>query len=297
MNPILILLLTLMGIAILSLAAKLFLMKKSAGEIEEQLYEKLHTDTNTLIGIASSDRTMKRLAASLNEELQFLRKERIRFEQGDRDLKEAVTNISHDLRTPLTAITGYLELLEKEDDPGAVRCYLDILSERVAVLWELTDELLKYSVAVSAERELPMKVLVVNHVLEESISAFYATLHERGITPRIHLCDKKVLRLLNKNALLRIFSNILSNAAKYSDGDLEILLTEAGEVVFSNHSSQLDEVGTARLFDRFYTVETAEPSTGLGLSIARTLTERMGGRISASYRDGTLVITLVFPVL
>ena len=107
--------------------------------------------------------------------------------------------------------------------------------------------------------------------------------------------EKKVLRTLNSDALLRIFANILSNALKYSDGDLHISLNEQGEILFSNRASGLDEVQTKRLFDRFYTVETASKSTGLGLAIARHLTEEMQGTIAAEYMDGSLYIRLSFP--
>lgn len=95
-------------------------------------------------------------------------------------------------------------------------------------------------------------------------------------------------------ALLIIFANILSNALKYSDGDLQISLTETGNIIFANTASKLDEIQVGKIFDRFYTVENASTSTGLGLSISRSLAERMNGSISASYNDGRLVITVSF---
>mgnify|MGYP000817906263 CR=1 FL=1 len=97
-------------------------------------------------------------------------------------------------------------------------------------------------------------------------------------------------------ACSRLFGNLISNALKYSDGDLEITLKDTGEIIFSNHASRLDEIQVGRLFDRFYTVETASSrSNGLGLSIARVLTEQMGGTISAGYEDGVLQICILFP--
>ena len=92
-----------------------------------------------------------------------------------------------------------------------------------------------------------------------------------------------------------MFGNIISNALKYSDGDLIITLREDGEIIFTNHASQLDEIKTGRLFDRFYTVETASAeSTGLGLSIAKALTEQMGGKITAEYKDGMILVKVCF---
>ena len=96
-------------------------------------------------------------------------------------------------------------------------------------------------------------------------------------------------------ALRRVFDNILSNAVKYSDGDLTVSLLPDGTVTFSNRAPSLSRVEAARLFDRFYTVEAARSSTGLGLSIARLLTEKMGGTITAEYEAGTLHIHAAFP--
>ena len=104
-----------------------------------------------------------------------------------------------------------------------------------------------------------------------------------------------MIRQLDKGLLSRILGNILSNAAKYSDGDLDISLENNGEIRFRNSASRLDKLQTEKLFDRFYTVEAARRSTGLGLSIARDLTERMGGKISAGYENGSLTVILNFP--
>lgn len=113
--------------------------------------------------------------------------------------------------------------------------------------------------------------------------------------PPIIIPETKVCRNLNPSALSRVFSNLLNNAVRYSDGDLEIVLTEAGEITFSNSASGMDEVQVGKLFNRFYTVEAARKSTGLGLAITRTLVERMGGTATASCVGGRLCIRVVFP--
>lgn len=280
------------GISIFLLILKIIRLKQSVREIRQQVTKKLAEDTNTPIGISSGDRDIRFLAKDLNMQLKTLREQRLRYEEGDRELKEAVTNISHDLRTPLTAICGYLDLLEKEPLSSASSRYLQIICERTDAIRGLMDELMQYSVAVS--QELKQKDTILNDVLEESVSAYYAALLERHISPEIHICETSVHRMLCRNALTRIFSNILSNAVKYSDGDLEISLTEDGVVSFSNHASHLDEISVGKLFDRFYTVETADRSTGLGLSIAGALTEQMGGCIKGKIQEGILTIQVYF---
>lgn len=278
-----------------ALTIKLIVIRCAAKEISSGIEKKLSSDTNTLIDISSGDKEMRRLATALNVQLKKLRKEQLRCQHGDVELKEAVTNISHDLRTPLTAIVGYLNMLEREDMSPQAQRYLRIIAERTAAMKQLTEELLKYSVAVSGDNlSLDTEDVIVNNVLEESISGFYAVLTEAGISPEISICDEKVHRMLNKNALSRVFSNIISNAVKYSSGDLVITLAQDGILTFSNSAPELDEITVGRLFDRYYTVETGDKSTGLGLSIARALTEKMGGTISASYIGERVVINIVF---
>lgn len=280
----------LLGICVAALLIKVYLLKKSARDIEEAFADRLRTDTNTLIDVPCNDKSMRKLADSINIQLRKLRAERRRFQQGDMELKGAVTNISHDLRTPLTAICGYLDLLEQEEKSEAVERYLEIIKNRTEILKELTEELFRYSVLLSPEQELVKEPVVVNHVLEESIAAFYTALNERRITPHIQMPDSNVVRNLDPAALSRVFSNLLSNVIKYSEGDLEIVLAETGEVTFANTASGLNEVQVGKLFDRFYTVEAARKSTGLGLAIARTLVEQMEGEMDAVYKNNRLCV-------
>lgn len=285
----------LLACAFITTLIKVFLMKRAVIEICEGLEEKLKNDTNTLITISTSDKSMRRLAQKLNEQLKELRKQRHYFVQGDAELKEAVTNISHDIRTPLTAICGYLELLEEEEMSKKAVGYLEIIKSRTEILENLTEELFQYSMITAVEEDVEREAVVVNSVLEESIAAFYTTLTEANISPRIEITEKRIVRKLSPSALSRIFSNLINNAVKYSDGDLEISLSEKGEIVFSNTASGLNYMQVSKLFERFYTVEDMQKSTGLGLSIVKKLVEQMDGRIIAEYRDKKLIISVYFP--
>lgn len=284
-----------MAIVIILLFSKIHALQHTAREIERAFADRLITDTNTLIDISSSDRYMRRLANDINIQLRKLRAERHRFLQGDLELKNAVTNISHDLRTPLTAIYGYLDLLEQEEMSEKTERYLHIIRNRVDLLTQLTEELFRYSVIISTETNTIPEPVVINGVLEESIASFYTALSERNITPNIQIPEEKVIRTLDRSALVRVFSNLLNNAIKYSDGDLDITLLETGAVIFTNTAFGLDEIQVGKLFDRFYTVEAARKSTGLGLAIARTLMEQMNGTISAQYENNRLSITIFLP--
>ena len=284
-----------LALAALCLLAYLLTLRHSLREAAEELDEKLRTDTNTLISISSSDRAMQSLVTHINRQLQELRRERLRLHSGNAELTAAVTNISHDLRTPLTALCGYLDLLEQEPQTEAAARHLAVIRERTDAMRALTEELFRYSVLTATADELHTEPVCLNDVLEQSLAAAYGALSARGITPSVQLPEEKVIRPLDAAALRRVFDNILSNAAKYSDGDLAVVLAPDGEVTFSNRASALSRVEAARLFDRFYTVDSARGSTGLGLSIAKLLTEKLHGTISADYENETLRICIAFP--
>ena len=127
------------------------------------------------------------------------------------------------------------------------------------------------------------------------MAAWYGTFSAKGIAPEVELPEEPVVRRLDREALARILSNILSNAAKYSPGDLRVSLTADGTLTFSNTAPGLTPVLAQRLFDRYFTVETGREAGGLGLSIARQMAEQMGGWADAQYQDGTLAIRVHFP--
>lgn len=281
-------------LCVLTILIYLLILHSSIREVAEELEEKLRTDTNTLISISTGDSSVQLLASRINAQLQALRKERLKLQTGNDELTTAVTNISHDLRTPLTAICGYLDLLEQEPQSEKSGRYLAVIRERTDAMRSLTEELFRYSVITATADELDMQAVRLNDILEQSLAGFYGALSARGITPEIRMPEAAVIRELDAAALRRIFDNILSNAVKYSDGDLTIRLRPDGPVTFSNRASSLSRVQAERLFDRFYTVETARNSTGLGLSIAKLLTEKMGGTITAEYESGHLQICIAF---
>lgn len=280
-------------IIIILLSIKIFLLKKSAKDLADSLSARTNTDTNTLLTVSHRDRHICKLTGVINSELKKLRSDQLRYKQGDAEIKTAVTNISHDLRTPLTAISGYLELLEREEKSPEVTRYLNIIGGRVENMKKLTEELFRYSIILSTEEFRPEK-LDMKKKLEDSLLSFYGGFRTRGIEPQINMPDEPVIRNLDPDALNRIFSNIISNALKYSDGGFSVSLYNDGKITFSNKAKGLDPVITGKLFDKFFTVDASRNSTGLGLSIARHLTQAMGGSITGEYIDEKLIITLDF---
>lgn len=316
---------------VIVLALKIAFLYQGLKEIGRQLHDRLSEDTNNVIYVSGNDRHLKAFARQMNQELKILYDQRRRYQNGDRELKEAVTNISHDLRTPLTAIYGYLELAEAETEaaealeaaaslqelgdnaPAERSHYLAQIRNRADAMRALTEELFRYSIIVSDPRESTAyqqaaggtgadsgkERVVLNRFLADCLLSYYDIFGQNGIEPQIAIADEEVVRILDAGALRRIFCNILDNAVKYCKpamsserAVLSVELFPDGTIAFRNSAQHLDWVSVERLFDRFYTVETGRNSTGLGLSIAKLLTERMGGSISAAYAEGMLEITV-----
>ena len=295
MTSLLCLLTLILLFIIIILILRLVSIRRAADELRETFAERLKNNTNVGVLISTSDKKMRSLAADMDRQLKLLRTAQLNYMQGDRELKAAVTNMSHDLRTPLTAICGYMELIKQEPLPNKAKSYLDIIENRVQALKNLTEELFRYSVILSADFDTEKENLSLNAALEGTAAAYYGALKNAGIEPQIYIPESEIRRLLNRQALMRILANLMDNAIKYSNNSLSITLTPDGTITFRNQADTLDELTAGRLFDRFFTVESGERSTGLGLSIAKTLTEEMGGSIKADFWDGFLSIMLYFP--
>ena len=287
-------LVALLGVLLLILAGKVYTLRKSARQLREGMAQQLERETNTLLSVSSGDREMRALTDALNGQLAQLRAERQRYQHGDLELKEAITNISHDLRTPLTAIVGYLALLEGEEKSEAVERYLSQISNRTQVLHQLSEELFAYALLTAPQPLHPQRV-DLRGLVEEALLSYCGAMEQRGMEPTIQLPEGRVERNLDPTAAGRVLSNIISNALKYSAGDFSVTMTPDGVITFANSAPDLNPVLVQRLFDRFFTVETARHSTGLGLSIAKLLTQQMEGTLEAKYQEGQLVITLSFP--
>lgn len=276
------------------LTLKIYFLKKSIKEIQKCLNSVLKSNTNNLITISSADKDIKFLAQNLNMELKDLRKQQLEYENGNQELKNLITNISHDLRTPLTAIKGYIDLMKKDTLSNNQKKYLDIIHKKSNELTELTEQLYDFSKTVDIGVKTNKENCCINELLEETLVEHYTIFKEKNIVPEIIICDEKVYSVINKNAIIRVFENILSNIIKYSNGHFKVTLECNGKITFSNKAKSLDATTVQKIFDRYFTVENGKKSSGIGLSIAKQLVELNNGSISANYVNETLIIEIVF---
>ena len=285
-------LLTIFIIVCLYLSIKLIILNKTIKEIENKLPFILNNNTNQLITISSNNKNLKKLVNNLNKDLKYLRKLKLEYINGNQNLVNVITNMTHDIRTPLTAIRGYLDLLETNNLTKKQKEYIKYINTKVNDLTILTEELFDYSKI--SNNSLDKENVCLNDELENIIASFYDLFKEKGINPSITITNKKIIRYINKLSFNRIIDNIIMNALKYSDEYINIKLDDNGIITFKNKTTILDRISVAKIFDRFFTVENANKSSGIGLSIARKLVELNNGKITAKLRNNELVITIVF---
>ncbi len=273
-------------------AIKIFLLRKSIKEIRFNLNRILVSNTNNLISISSTDRELINLTNDLNVELEKLREERLQYENGNQELKHSITNISHDLRTPLTAISCYVDLLKEEILTKKQGRYINIINDKTNELVNLTEQLFDYSKRLDLEKKNNKKSYCINEILEETVGSYYNIFKKKDIIPNIKICEKKIYKNIDKTKVIRIFENLISNCIRYSDNGCNIELKESGKVVFSNKASKLDSMTVKKIFDRYYTIENIDKNSGVGLSIAKQLVELNGGNIVAKYLKDVLYIEI-----
>lgn len=293
MNISLLTIIGILSVVCIMFMFKIYIMKKSIREIEQSFKYILKSDTNNTISITSEDKEIKVLASSLNKELIDLRNQKLQYKNGNQEIKRLITDISHDLRTPLTAISGYIELLSEEQLNKKQKEYVKIIDNKTNELTSLTEQLRDLSIGIDLERKVRQENCCINDILEETIASYYNSFKEKNIIPQISICDKKIYRNVDRDMIIRAFENLISNAIKYSDSNCNIALDENGKISFSNKASKLDVTTVKKVFDRYYTVENIKKYSGLGLTIAKQLVEINNGIITAKYIKDELYIEIL----
>ena len=281
--PILILIIIFLAIAALFLLYKVVLLRRAMKEIRQQVKDRIDGKTSSAMRLTSSDKEARALSESLESSLSELSEERQKLVMGDKDLRKNITAISHDLRTPLTAIHSYVNLLEEDVSSEERKEYISRIRERTNELREMTEELFKYSVSQDPQYQSQLEVekLDLKRVVEDSLLSFYNEFQKRNLVPEMHFPEEPVWISYNRKTAMRIFDNLFSNASKYADGALSVTVLSDGTVVTENPTVELTPVMVSKMFDKYFTVNDGKNSTGIGLSIAKNLISENGGTISA----------------
>ncbi len=273
------------------------LLKHGIREISEELTDITgNLRENRILKQPFPQREMEALLSSINYTLDEVRKERVSYEKREQEFQRQLEDISHDLRTPLTAIQGYLKLIDQDSLDKEEKEYLEVIRRRSAHLQHLINQFYEFSTLLSGNYKMEFREIDLARMCREQLLGYYRQLEEAGIEVRIRIPEKPVFIQADENALSRIIGNLLQNALWYAKHRLEIEIAEmqtqeaAKEVMLicSNDAEHLTEDDVRQLFRRFYTGDRArsQGGTGLGLAVSRHLAEQMGGTMTVESRQG-----------
>lgn len=272
--------------------------RKEIKSISKQLEELKDTKRNTRITLIGPNKQMESLISLINERLENEKLIEVQYENKDRQLRQSIANISHDLRTPLTSIMGYLQLMEDETLPMEKRRqYGEIVKKRAGALESLIDGFYELSRIEAHEYQLELKSINLSAILCELVASFYNDFTNRALEPVIQIDESLPPIIADEQAVHRIFNNLIQNILKYGTGHLEIHLRQEGDAIISefiNETTQLKEEDVKDLFERFFTADRMRTgqNTGLGLAITKKLVQQMGYQIDAALKEERLIIRI-----
>ena len=289
--------LIILAIICVVLAVLLIFQKRELSNISRALQKLRENPGDQTVHSSGGSKEADKLISEINLLLSDLREESRKYRRKRHELDNMMTNISHDLRTPLTSAVGYLEIIRSGGlSPEEEERELKIISERLARLQELIDSFFEFSRIVSEDKPPVIEPLNLVAVVEESVSGLYDAYESQGRHIYPELGGPRFEVKSNRMMLSRIIDNLISNALKHGTGDLHIV-REGSRLVFRNEIPEGEFIDTSRVFDEFWTTDTSRTSgsTGLGLAIVKQFADILGIDVSASVDGGSFVITLEFP--
>lgn len=290
----------LLSISVLILFLYIIFILKQLKSINKQLDKRLIENTRQPLNIELFNKTITNLSKNINRCLKLEEKRRLESINDQKQFKELISNISHDLRTPLTSIKGYQQLLEKTPlDKHQVQL-LKTAQKYTDELGLLIENFFEYSYLVTAKTEPNLEKININNLIVECVLSYIAIFEEKNLNVNIKETPP-VFVLGDKNMLIRIIENLLNNCAKHSLGDIDIKIEflQNAKITFTNPINQDTNINVDKLFHRFYTSDsTRNKSTGLGLSIVEFLVKQMDGNVGAylNKTDHTLSIFFEIPL-
>ena len=273
-------------------------IQRQLHNINLQLTKRLREKTRQPISLELINPKLNILAANINKCLAEEEKLLIEGIKKEKRFKELIANISHDLRTPLTAIKGYQQLMEKGELMDNQRKKLGIAQKHTLELGQLIEHFFEYSYLINAEPELNLERINLTNLVTECLAASVPILEENNLA--IHIEETEaIFVLVDKEMVRRIVQNLIRNCVQHSSGDIEVslLVMENAVISFRNPVKSCSKIDVEQLFNRFYTGDNARSySTGLGLSIVKLIVESMGGSVGAKLQNGLLDIQVRLPL-
>ncbi len=291
-----------LSVAFIITLTKYILYRRQVRDICRQLAFIRENQSDIRIRLDINSREFVDLTESLNKLNDELKKLDIYYKDKDKKLKDALSNVSHDIRTPLTSLKGYFELVSKEEDAEKRAGYEQIIKERIDTLSELLEELFTFTRLQDEAYQVELSEIDMTKPVLDTLFSFYEEIQSTVEEPSIDICEDKIMVMGNEIAIKRLAGNLIKNALVHGDGELKIVYGNDKDseecVVFSvaNSVKNPSEIDVSQVFDRFYKADKArsKSSTGLGLAIAKQYAERMGGEIKATLVDNEFKIEVKF---
>lgn len=283
-------------IIIFILIIYLFLFRREIKRINLELKKLLDTNSNTLLNSEFNNKELNELLLIINKTINYTRVKELDLIRKNKSLKKEITNITHDLRTPLTSSLGYIDLilnsnLSEEDKQKELKA----IKNRLLRLEELINSFFELSVMRMNDKKIDMKQINLVSVVEECISRYYDDFNQEERKIVFNNKIKQYNILANEEILKRIIDNLISNALKHSDDDLIINLSNKDDIIlkFENEIIE-DNLDIECIFDEFYTTDISRTkgNTGLGLAIVKEFTKMLDWNIEAKKKNNRLIIEL-----
>ena len=274
--------------------------QRQVKDICRQLAFLLKNESNMLITSDIETGGIGRLRDSLNELLSRQRGEKVRYQEKEKMISEIYTSLSHDIRTPLTSLDGYFQLLETSEDPKEQDRYIQIIQERISSLKEMLEELFLFAKLKNDSYQIELSVCCFSRILKETVFSYYDEWQRRGLKPEIQIPGERLYFTGNEQALRRLIQNVIKNGLDHGKDKIGIgRYRNEGmfHLKISNQTDHPEKIDISRVFERFYKADGARSrtSSGLGLSIARELAVKMGGEMQAGISGEEFWIEAVFP--
>ncbi len=288
-----------LSIALVIMTIKYILYRRQVKSICRQLELLEKEVTNYRVRTDISEKEVKALAEHINYICDSHNQKEILLVKKDKHLKETLTNVSHDIRTPLTSLKGYFQLLMSEEDAEQKLKYADVMSERMNNLSDLLDELFTYTKLQNEDYKLELGEHDMTKLVLDTIFSFYDMFKKKGYEPKLDIDEKSCMVTCNDIAVKRVVSNIIKNAVLHGAGEVRLSYKTGDDgVIFvcENAVEHPEDIEITHIFDRFYKADKArsEKSTGLGLAIAKEMVEKMGGSIGASLDGDMFEVVVTF---
>lgn len=284
-------------VIILLLVTDLFFIKKELKRITKEIKRSKQINSNRLVHEELPQKQILDLIKEVNELFCEAKQQQILYEKTNQKRRKMITNISHDIKTPLTSALGYIDiLLQNNLSKKEQQEELTTVKERLIRLEELTYSFFEFSKAL-ANNEIQLEEVNIITFLEESIAHFYKDYRKENRNIIFQPTNSKLKIVSNREMLIRIFDNLMMNALKHSKEDLEIKLQKKDKIQISFTNELLcNELDMESIFDEFYTVDISRTkgNTGLGLAIVKDFTESLNGKVLAKKEKNQFIILLEF---